>query len=242
MIESPVIAAFINKTEQEMDKGPIRATLAIQKLIRDFEFDSVLDVGLGPGKHAKIFEHFGKKVSSCDMVALHNPTYLGDFVDLEDKIPDNSFDCIWASHVLEHQVNVANFLITAKKKLKDDGILAITVPPAKGQIVGGHVTIWNLGLLVYNLVSAGFDCSAGSGARYPAYDISFIVRKKDIGWNDELLKELGLKYSSVSKEGALVADGGDFFKLKPFFPSDTPWVPHGIDQSFNGDLGTLGPW
>ena len=242
MTESPIINAFINKTEEEMQKGPIRARLAIQKLIRDFEFESVLDVGLGPGKHAKVFEHFGKKVSSCDMVPMHNPTYLGDFVDLGDEIPDGSFDCIWASHVLEHQVNVANFLIHAKNKLADNGILAITVPPAKHQIVGGHVTIWNLGLLVYNLVSAGFDCSEGGGAQYPDYDISFIVRKKDIGWNEDLLKDLDLKYSSVSKEGALVADGGDFFKLNPFFPPDTPWVPHGIDQSFNGDIHKLGNW
>ena len=42
--------------------------------------------------------------------------------------------------------------------MKDDGVLAITVPPGESLVIGGHLTNWNAGILLYNLVLAGFDC------------------------------------------------------------------------------------
>ena len=67
------------------------------------------------------------------------------------------------------------------KKCFDDidegGIFAVTVPPLKHEIVGGHVTLWNAGLLLYQLILAGFDCSSASVKTY-GYNISVIVRKK----------------------------------------------------------------
>jgi hypothetical protein len=59
------------------------------------------------------------------------------------------------------------------------GIIAITVPPAKHQIVGGHVTIWNAGLLLYNLIIAGNDCRLAA-VKSEGYDISVIAPKVPI--------------------------------------------------------------
>tara|TARA_Y100000593_G_C4289882_1_gene327686 strand:+ start:742 stop:1536 length:795 start_codon:yes stop_codon:yes gene_type:complete len=214
--------------------GEIRAQWAIKRLNVNYNFETVLDIGCGPKKHGHIFESCGKKVIYNDMRKVWDPTILGNILDVQDQIPDNSIDCIWASHVLEHQPNAAEFLRLLKKKLKHNGILAITVPPLKHQIVGGHVSLWNMGLLFYNLVAVGFNCSSAIGRSY-SYDISVIVRKNDINWNQNHIKELNLEYSSIDNNGVLTADGGDFYKLKPYFPELT-WTKHGIDESFPGDI------
>mgnify|MGYP003656675492 CR=1 FL=1 len=231
------------KENEDLDRRPgqVRAIQCLVRLIRDYEFNNVLDIGTGFKRHATIFEKFGKKVITCDFGKQYDPDFLGDFIELDNQFPDNYYDCIWASHVLEHQPNASLFLSQAKKKLKDGGILAITVPPLKHQIVGGHVSLWNLGLLFYNLVCVGFDCRNAIGGFYD-YDVSIITKKQDIGWDEEKLKQLDLCHSSVA-DGTLSANGGDFYKLKRFFPQDIPWVPHGPkDQSFNGNLLRIGGW
>jgi len=227
----------IKEVEQETG-SQMRARWAIIKLLKDFEFENVLDIGCGPKKHTKMFEMNGKTVDTVDGCEKHEPKFLGNFSDLADSIPDESYDCIWFSHVLEHEVNVASFLTNVKKKLKEGGVLAVTVPPLKHQIVGGHVNLYNLGLLVRVLVASGFDCSEGIGLTYD-YDLSFIVRKKDIKWSDEIIKELNLDNSFIDKSGALVSDGGDLYKIKKYFPS-LPWQQHGTDESYNGHLKCIG--
>jgi len=122
-------------------------------------------------------------------------------------------DGIWASHVLEHMPNVGLFLEKCFHDLRDDGVLAITVPPAKHEIVGGHVSLWNEGLLLYRLILAGFDCSQASVGVY-GYNISAIVRKKRAESPD------------------LSMDVGDIEMLARFFP-----IP--VYQGFNGQLGNI---
>ena len=46
------------------------------------------------------------------------------------------------------------FLKKVHSLLNEGGYLAIIVPPRKPFIVGGHVTIWNAGLVLYNLILA----------------------------------------------------------------------------------------
>jgi hypothetical protein len=80
----------------------------------------------------------------------------------------------------------------------------------KHSIVGGHLTVWNTGLILYNLIIAGFDCSEASVKTY-GYDCSVIVKKKTA-----ILPELGYDY-------------GDIEKLSHFFPFDAR-------QGFNGQI------
>ena len=75
--------------------------------------------------------------------------------------------------------NVRSFLMTLAQDCKPGGVLAITVPPFKHDIVGGHLSVWNAGLLAYNLVVAGIDCSAIRVKKY-GYNISVIVRNNRI--------------------------------------------------------------
>lgn len=168
------------------------------------EFDSVLDVGSGLGLHAAEFRANGKQVATNSLIEPAD--IIGDYMEIDSQ----GYDCIWASHVLEHQPNPNLFLKKCYADLNDNGILAVTVPPWKPQIVGGHVNFYNAGLLLYHLILAGFDCSQAKVKTY-GYNISVIVRKQP------------------AKLEGLHMDRGDIEKLAQYFPI-------AVKQGFSGDI------
>jgi len=183
---------------------------AAVKLAKDYSFKTLLDIGSGPSQGlnaANFFKELAKDVTRQDINPDYKPDLLGDFNNLAT---DKLYDCIWCSHVLEHQLNVNHFLTKIFHTLKDDGVLAITVPPLKHAIVGGHVTLWNAGLLLYNLILAGFDCKDAAVKSY-GYNISVIVNKRTA-----ILPELNY-------------DAGDINALNEFFPL-------GVYEGFDGNI------
>lgn len=64
--------------------------------------------------------------------------------------------------------------------VKEDGIIAITIPPMEENVLGGHLTNWNAGLLLYNLIINGIDCSDCSILSY-GYNVSVIVKNRKRG-------------------------------------------------------------
>lgn len=196
-----------------------KSGLMIQHLIDDRAFETVLDIGSGAGEQAEALRRHGKKVTELDYG--ESPSFLGredgggviigDFLQTRFETP---FDCVIASHVLEHQVNVNAFLKAMHDSVREGGVVAISVPPLKHQIVGGHVTLWNAGLLLYNLVLAGFDCRTPWIRQY-GYNISVVIQKR-----------------TIRPEG-LVFDNGDIDRIAPF-------LPEGFGEGFNGDIRQLG--
>jgi SAM-dependent methyltransferase len=189
------------------------------KLIKDFEFDTVLDIGSGEGNHSKLLKKFGKTVTALDLdtsiyAKKSNCNYEGiehiksDFYDYETL---KKYDCIWASHVLEHQTNPGIFIKKCMDLIVENGIIAITVPPMEEYVLGGHLTNWNAGILLYNLVLNGIDARDCSILRY-GYNITVIVRYK--------------KRDPVD----LTYDNGDILKLINYFPDCVDTEP------FNGDI------
>lgn len=184
------------------------ADKALEKLLKDYNFQTVLDVGSGEGAHSKILADAGKTVSAVD---LSRSIYYGrrgsnydnvdvhhvDFYSVDLTTP---YDCVWASHVLEHQRNPGLFLEKCFHLTKK--VFAVTVPPLKHDIVGGHVTLWNAGLLIYNMILAGFDCSKASVSTY-GYNISVIVEKTPV-------QQMDLD--------SLHYDAGDVERLSKYFP------------------------
>jgi SAM-dependent methyltransferase len=156
-----------------MTAKPILADLALRKLVSEYDFDTVLDIGSGDGYHSDYLKSVGKRVTGIDYCPRRKGVIAANYLQ---HTFDEPFDCIWASHVLEHQPNVQAFLHKIYQDLKPGGILAITVPPFKHEIVGGHLTLWNAGLLLYNLVVAGFDCREARCKQY-GYNISVIMSK-----------------------------------------------------------------
>ena len=173
----------------------------------------ILDIGSGKHEsHANFFRDNGFVVDTCDF--HKNATYKGNFNDLDIH---KSYNGIWTAHCLEHQLNVNLFLKKIYSVLLDDGILCITVPVFKQNIVSGHYTFWNAGLLLYNLVMAGFDCSNAKIKTY-GYNISVIVKKKSF-----IMPQL--KY-----------DKPDLVTLQKYFPDGLEWLD---GKGFEGEIEEL---
>lgn len=192
---------------------------ALEAVIDHCDFNTVLDVGSGAGDHSRVFEQAGKDVTSIDFgvsVYYHRASHRrevikADYYNYEFERP---FDLIWASHVLEHQPNPSLFLNKVRRDLKEGGWLALTVPPLKHEIVGGHVTLWNAGLLLYQLIFAGFNCRHAAIRKY-GYNISLVVQKQ-----------------TIRKLPSLHYDSGDIDRLAEYFPP-------GLNEGFNGDIEQL---
>lgn len=193
-------------------QGVLLAEEALDLTLKYFAFETVLDIGSGEGLHAARFRAAGKTVLCLD--ASDQWGHADIKARFEDFDPTRTFDLVWASHVLEHQLNVNQFLRKVFAHLNPDGVFAITVPPMKPNIVGGHVSVWNEGLLLYNLILAGFDCSQVSVKRY-GYNISVIGKRREAVLPHDL-----------------TFDRGDLEKLACFFP--TP-----VHQDFDGNLPTM---
>lgn len=207
------------------DHRRIRAGAALDRVLDLPGIATVLDVGSGGGEHARIMAAAGKRVTCVDLgrsvyyergpatagEADLEPgsirTVLADFGRWES---DERFDLVWASHVLEHQVNPNLFLTRCLALVADGGRLTVTVPPLKHSIVGGHVTLWNAGLLLYQLVMAGNDCRNAVVMNY-GYNISIIVEK------------------APAELPQLSFDAGDIDLLKDL-------LPPGCGEGFNGRL------
>jgi len=182
---------------------------ALALLLREYSFHTVLDVGCGDGAHARVLRQHGKEVTAISLEQYSDfaPDFVGDVLDFRTK---TRFDVVWCSHVLEHQPDVRRFLRRLMALAMPGGLLAITVPPARRRIVGGHLTVWNTGLLLYNLVVAGIDCRHARAKVY-GYNISIIVP------------------AQVAELPRLRHDAGDIERLAPFFP-----MP--VKQGFDGRI------
>lgn len=189
------------------------AGLGLQLLIDQFEFFSVLDIGCGAGRHAEILRAHGKEVSLCDYgrsiyydkLKEAKDVLIGDFMEIDFG---RRFDCLWASHVLEHQGDPQRFLRRAATLLDPGGLLAVTVPPLRSELIGGHLTLWTPGLLLYHLVLAGFNVTAPLLAVY-GYNITIIARRAA----EQELPELDF-------------DSGDVNRLAHLLP---PGIEEGVD-------------
>lgn len=181
---------------------------AFDKLVNDYQFETVLDVGSGSGDQAQIFSRFyGKDVTCID---YGESVWFRDRPNIRTIVADfNTFDfqgerydLVWASHVLEHQLEPHTFLKQVHTTCKEGGLICITVPPAHKEFYAGHVTLWNAGTLMYQLVLAGFDCSESVVMQYGP-NISVIVRKRtiEVPWDD------------------ITYDRGDLITLAEYFPA-----------------------
>jgi len=143
----------------------------------------VLDVGCGKGEHVKTFLGEGCKVAGLDVTEAPLEHEFYDHIKSTYENVDmggRQFDMIWCCHTLEHIPNVQHFLITLWNWLADDGYLAITVPTDRqGRIHIGHATLWTPALLIYNLITAGWDCREAKW--YTEYrSIGLIVQKTEL--------------------------------------------------------------
>ncbi len=172
----------------------MRGDEGIKKLLEHFEFETVVDVGCGGHfDQSKAFLSGGKTVTAVDPYdsGIEIPqeiTFINSKVE-DLNGPEYQYDVVWCCHCLEHQNNAIEFLQKLKHVMKPDSLVAITVPPLKHNIVNGHVTLWNGGLLLYNLVLAGFNCRNAMVRKY-GYNITVIIKREDIQPDTIHIKDL----------------------------------------------------
>lgn len=205
---------------------PFRAERLAQLACKVVEPKQVLDVGGGNLRAADFFSAKGSEVDVCDFESspylgmrknCGQPTFRNFFEGDFNKIPFNTkYDLVWASHVLEHQENVGNFLKKMVELCSDNGYIAIAVPPRKPFIVSGHINLFNPGLLMYRVILSGVDLSH---ARVFQYDNNICLLAK----------------ASRVELPSLNFDMGDLERLGPFFPQNLH-----VLEGFNGDLLHVG--
>jgi len=180
---------------------------------------SVLDVGGGNLLAASYFAGKGLQVDVSDYSTSPylSPSALEqagirNFVDGDFNTTEfaETYDLVWVSHVLEHQLNVHDFLVKLVSLVNDGGSLALAVPPRKPFIISGHVNLFNPGLLLYRVILAGVDCSDAKVFQYDG-NICLLVKVERFD-----LPQLNY-------------DLGDIQQLSRFFPNSP-------SEGFNGDF------
>jgi SAM-dependent methyltransferase len=137
--------------------------LAFLKLVKEYSFNSIMDIGCGDGNELNLFRYFASTVVGVndDPNTKNTPVdFFGDYLDYKS---DKPFDAIWCSHVLEHIRNPGLFLDKIFHDLKEGGVLALSVPyhdfnSLLDSMIFGHFNRYHVPLLIYALVAAGFDC------------------------------------------------------------------------------------
>lgn len=105
----------------------------------------VMDYGCGPGYGTAIIAKKAKEVVGVDIseealeyakshYALPNVKFIK--IDTHPtEFPENSFDIIVSSHVIEHIDNVKKYLLQLKRILRKGGMLIITTPNKKFRLL-----------------------------------------------------------------------------------------------------------
>ena len=211
-------------------KYPYPGYEALEYVCKYFTFNTVLDVGCGEGYQSTAFLEKGKKVTGIDYGKTYRIAYCEEKDDFNLIIDDfntyefkEKYDLVWCCHVLEHQLNVQSFLTKLLSVVDEGGIIAITVPPYKSEIVGGHVNLYNAGMLLYRLILAGCDCREASVKKY-GYNISVVVKKRSINPLEEICY-----------------DTGDIKTLKRYFPDEIAFYDGNLmrDLYFEGNLAEI---
>lgn len=133
-------------------------------LIENYKFTTVIDIGCGKGDFFNYLndKHVSVKGTGIDMMNESELLYK-DFTYIKSNFNDlkinERFDLIFSSHTIEHNPNTEDFLKLFFSLGKPNGIFCLIWPPPKPQIVGGHVHVFNLGLMLYNVIRIGVNCS-----------------------------------------------------------------------------------
>lgn len=196
---------------------------AIKKVLSLKGVNKILDMGAGQCEQSNIFAKHNRKVTAIDIAPKpnnlnKNVKYIQCGFDECMETP-GAFDCVWASHLIEHTLDLQHFLKMMNYYCKEGGYIAITFPPLKHQIVGGHVNLLNPGVLLYRLVLEGLDTKNAMIKQY-GYNISVILKKRS---HEQFFREKNL----------LKYDNGDIETISEYLPKGYNF------QGFNGDIKDL---
>ena len=187
--------------------------LGLAKLVSGYEFETILDIGSRNGTASKVFDFLDKKVTTIEFSSDFESDYSGDYLDINFS---KQFDAIWCSHVLEHQRNIGLFLEKIFHDLKENGVLALTVPLSLSPLIIGHPNIFTPLHLIYQLILAGFDCK---DAKLKCYDWQFTIILNKKSNEVKPISFASTHFSDISPDGM------------GFVPNLLNFFPVSIDQN-----------
>lgn len=211
-----------------MDPGvdfPVRGQAHLVEQALTYSFSTILDVGTGTGCAARAFDAAARAVTATGLsMNTYGVNKLGGRIKVVQDVDicamtqfrEGQFDAVWCAHVLEHVNNVGLALGELRRVLRAGGYLFLSVPPFKDAVVGGHLTPgWNVGLLMYNLINAGFGVRDGAFVTH-GHNVAAFVR-------NVAADHPGLRY-----------DSGDITTLRELFPSSVQ-----AREGFYGNLKSV---
>lgn len=193
-------------------RAALRAQYAIDKFLQVAADRGItgrfLEIGCGDGHD---FAYIRASGQFSDLTCIDVKPSSGDGVHIQDDFLQHefadSYDAILCSHVLEHSPNPGLFLTKIHRLLHEGGVLCVNLPPLKQAITAGHLTLWNPGLLLLNLVRAGFDCSAAK-VRVKGYNIALVLVKKSCP------PSFGFDPDSAQSDRRFLPDGLSWFRKR----------------------------
>jgi ubiquinone/menaquinone biosynthesis C-methylase UbiE len=114
----------------------------------------VLEIGGGTGQQAKLLHDHGFDVTSVDLAgSLYADDRVYDILEYDGKtlpLPDDSFDVVFSSSVLEHIPHLDDLHKEFARVCKPDGVMIHVVPRHTWRIVTSishYITLWTMILL-----------------------------------------------------------------------------------------------
>lgn len=161
------------------------------EILRSLDFlrphDTILDIWLGDGDASLFFLEQWLEVYATwvNIESYDLNSNLQDKITLKESFvtkldfPDDMFDIVWASHILEHEINPGLAFQEIRRVLKNGGKCIICLPPYKTKIVWGHVnTGYTLWQMMYQLLLSRYNIQWWSFIKY-GYNLCAIVEKDD---------------------------------------------------------------
>jgi len=130
----------VNENYRETHLKPTDDSLNCAVMWKELGYESVLDLGAGLGRHSICFAKNGLKVSALE-ISEYGVKHLQDWaavekLEIETEIgdmltmpyPDNSFDCVFAYHVISHSdtVGMKKIIGEIERVLKPNGAVYLS--------------------------------------------------------------------------------------------------------------------
>lgn len=215
------LKALAKKNIERIDKLSKREVFKEAKYISHFNGnDKFLDIGCGLGLGLAYARKLGFKLyatefdqNAVDFVNANFDAdcFLGDLK--KAKYPDNFFDLIHVSHVIEHVTDLDKFIVEIKRILKKDGFVCIGTPDSSSFLYTLYNSLMFLSFKVPKIIDGiehTFIFSNKLLSNF-AHKYNFkIVEHYSVGMGETLSNLLGYKISFFKK---LKRFAQNFFKI-----------------------------
>lgn len=153
-----------------------RAQIALTKFFSGVDINSrILDYGCGMGQNMYLLPNaMGYDISEYS-VGFARQKGINATNDL-DSIPEESFDYVFSSHVLEHHPHPKTMIESMRSKLKTGHDLLLIIPHerhGKGSFeldLNQHLYTWNFQTINNLLISSGFEIKENKYLRGAGYN------------------------------------------------------------------------